>query len=87
MLKTHKLFLFFTFNICCLTSIAQTNLVPNPSFEDTLYCPNVTNQIDAAMGWLNFGNTPDYFNACAPISLNVPNNGNVVDTKKMVCTK
>lgn len=53
--------------------IAQINLVPNPSFEDTVYCPNGTNQVAAATSWINFGNSPDYFNSCAPLSLNVPN--------------
>lgn len=54
-------------------SLAQLNLVPNPSFEDTVYCPNATNQIDACQHWLNFGNSPDYFNACNPFGMSVPN--------------
>jgi hypothetical protein len=59
--------------ILSFSSQAQQNLVPNPSFEDTVYCPNATNQIDACQHWLNFGNSPDYFNACDPTGLNVPN--------------
>jgi hypothetical protein len=59
--------------ILSFSSKAQQNLVPNPSFEDTVYCPNATNQIDACQHWLNFGNSPDYFNACDPTGLNVPN--------------
>ena len=58
----------FSFN-----SNAQINLVPNPSFEDTVYCPFGTNQIDACANWLNFGNSPDYFNACNPFGMSVPN--------------
>ncbi len=48
---------------------AQLNLVPNPSFEDTVYCPFGTNQFDACANWLNFGNSPDYFNACTYLGL------------------
>ncbi|CAN5450003.1 hypothetical protein BH11BAC2_BH11BAC2_00640 [soil metagenome] len=50
---------------------AQQNLVPNPSFEDTLFCPQYLNQIEAANSWFNFGNTPDYYNVCNPI-FNMP---------------
>ena len=50
--------------ILSLSSQAQQNLVPNPSFEDTVYCPWGTNQLDACANWLNFGNSPDYFNTC-----------------------
>lgn len=52
---------------------AQINLVPNPSFEDTVYCPFGLNQLDAAVGWTSFRNTPDYYSACHPIYPNVPN--------------
>lgn len=52
---------------------AQLNLVPNPSFEDTVYCPTGIRQIDASQHWLNFGNTPDYFNACSNPVFGVPN--------------
>jgi len=56
----------------CSNSFAQFNLVPNPSFEDTVYCPLFLTQIDAADGWSSYRNSPDYFNACGPIGLNVP---------------
>jgi len=47
-------------------SLAQINLVPNPSFEDTVNCPYAGNSlIDAASGWMIFRETPDYFNNCA----------------------
>lgn len=45
----------------------QMNLVPNPSFEDTVYCPSTLNQMNAASGWSS-GNsigTPDYYNTCS----------------------
>lgn len=47
---------------------AQINLVPNPSFEDTVTCPDHGGNIDQASGWINCGITPDYFNVCANIS-------------------
>lgn len=56
-------------------STAQMNLVPNSSFEDTVYCPPGSNQLNACKHWLNFGNTPDYFNACTPYSLPNSNPG------------
>jgi hypothetical protein len=54
----------------------QVNLVPNPSFEDTVSCPNYANQIDKALYWHASRNTPDYFNGCDWITGNqsVPNN-------------
>src|SRR5688500_9008084 len=57
------------------------NLVPNPSFEDTVECPMQISEIQNAKFWFNCGGTPDYFNACNPdtslLFLNdasVPNN-------------
>jgi hypothetical protein len=51
------------------------NLVPNPSFEDTVTCPTTLNQINRAKFWTNpTQGSPDYFNACNPgiYQLNVP---------------
>jgi hypothetical protein len=60
------------------------NLVPNPSFEDTIHCPISPNGTYAlnpfsVAQWINPCNTsPDYYNACAPRRIganhNVPNN-------------
>ncbi|MEO5569521.1 MAG: hypothetical protein ABIT08_07925 [Bacteroidia bacterium] len=47
------------------TSAKSQNLVPNPSFEDTVHCPDHGGNIDQATGWINCGITPDYYNACA----------------------
>lgn len=66
MLKIRQLFFLFIFNICSLSSIAQTNLVPNPSFEDTLGCPNGYPDLDGkCKDWITFRITPDYFNNCS----------------------
>ncbi|HLG33729.1 MAG TPA: T9SS type A sorting domain-containing protein [Bacteroidia bacterium] len=54
------LFLFLLSQFC----FAQ-NLVPNPSFEDTVACPNYISQINRAIGWYVTRDSPDYFNACS----------------------
>jgi len=48
-------------------------MVPNPSFEYYVSCPNGTNQTDLAVPWSSYNQTPDYFNGCAQNGLNVPN--------------
>lgn len=59
--------------------IKGQNLVQNPSFEDTLHCPNGGNQIFNAQYWTNPSTgSPDYLNSCATCcggSIGVPNNG------------
>jgi len=48
----------------CLTR-AQ-NLVPNPSFEDTLGCPHGVPDLDGkCQDWHSFRGTPDYFHTCS----------------------
>ena len=44
------------------TSKAQTNLVPNPSFENYSSC---TQFVSSASGWVNCGETPNYCNSCS----------------------
>ncbi len=44
--------------------LSAQNLVPNPSFEDTVSCPYDLTLIDYAQGWSSYRITPDYFNAC-----------------------
>ena len=82
----HLLLVLLLF-ILSLSAQAQQNLVPNPSFEDTVYCPWGTNQLDACANWLNFGNSPDYFNTCTgfggpPLNYNFgfqyPHSGNAM---------
>jgi len=76
--------LFCLLFICSfIISKAQiNNLVANPSFEDYLYCPANTTEIESAYPWfqpLQFSTT-DYFNSCCSIpdfngSVGVPLNG------------
>lgn len=59
-------------NIYCF---GQTNLVPNHSFEDTVYCPISTAQPDAVAVWYNpTSASPDYYNACSTTGGGVPEN-------------
>lgn len=54
------------------------NLVPNPSFEDTIGCPNGVNQVYKAKFWSNPTQaSPDYYNSCDPMiwGQNVPYTG------------
>lgn len=55
------------------------NLLPNPSFEDTVSCPSNQGQISLSMYWTNPTQaTPDYFNSCSTANFGVagvPSNG------------
>ncbi len=47
-------------------SLAQINLVPNPSFEDTTRCPNNVTQLNRTKKWYcPTTGTTDYFNMCS----------------------
>lgn len=52
-------------------SSAQMNLVPNPSFEDYLLCPNNWDQVNYANGWTGYG-SPDYYTACGSLGFSTP---------------
>ncbi len=54
---------------------AQTNLVPNPSFEIYSNCPGGPNEVFQATPWYDpTAATSDYFNQCAAVSVGVPSN-------------
>ncbi len=58
----------------CLIGRGQ-NLVPNPSFEDTIACPSNVDPITALAGWSAYRETPDYYHACSsPPFSSVPEN-------------
>lgn len=63
-----KTILFILFIGCLKMSYSQVNLVPNPSFENQLYCTNMiwSNLGDGVLvDWYNPNTcTPDYFNNC-----------------------
>jgi gliding motility-associated-like protein len=54
---------------------AQENLVPNGSFEDTVFCPVGINNPQALATWYNpTMASPDYYNSCANNGGGVPEN-------------
>ena len=70
--------------ILCLKAIsfiAQNNIVPNGSFEDSISCPSSLTQNFTVKEWYNPSlyptSTPDYFHSCHPQNgvLSVPQNG------------
>ncbi len=63
------------FSLLAVRSFSQTNLVPNPSFEDTVHCPNNAGQINYATFWINpTMASPDYMNICNTGMFGVPSN-------------
>lgn len=59
--------------INCGSLKAQSNLVPNPSFEDFAYCPGLFTTVNCADYWFHpWTLSADYFNACVQSSQ--PNN-------------
>lgn len=59
-----------------ITADAQTNLVPNPGFENIAQCPTLLGQIHLANGWFSANGTPDLFHSCTMSNvLGVPANG------------
>lgn len=71
-----KLLLFTVLFFSAVCGYAQTNLVPNFSFEQYSTCPNSGDQIQYATGWSKYSTTittPDYYNACStPSTTGVP---------------
>lgn len=56
------------------TCNAQNNLVPNPSFEDSVYCPYTPGQINATEAWFSVRGSIDYYHTCGTNGYGVPNN-------------
>ncbi len=48
------------------------NLVPNPGFENYNTCPydSIPNLLNLTDYWLDFRESPNYFNSCLPDSIN-----------------
>lgn len=56
-----SLFLFFLF-----LSVNAQNLIPNPSVEDYIDCPETLENIEGnVIPWQKFRGTPDYYNSCS----------------------
>ncbi len=73
------LFNIYIFNIAIFChAVAQSNLVPNSSFENYSNCPLTISQIDSATAWFQpntYGSSTDYFNSCTAWNyVSVPSN-------------
>lgn len=63
-----KLTFIFSFILLGNFSFGQVNLVPNPSFEDTLGCPQGYPDLDTkCQDWTSFRATPDFYNNCSSV--------------------
>ncbi len=69
-----KIIFVFSFLLIANFSFAQVNLVPNPSFEDTVNCPIAPDEMYNSSGWSSYGASPDYMNACCSSAMGVPYN-------------
>ena len=70
-MKKIKLFyLSLFFYTACFTQ----NIVPNPSFEDTIACPYQSGDIAKATAWTTSCGSPDYFKICNQSDWGVPIN-------------
>lgn len=50
---------------CECTNLIDLSLIPNPSFEDTLCCPDAEAMLSCANNWVQAsGATSDYYNSC-----------------------
>lgn len=59
-------FLFFTVS-AIIKAQEGMNLVPNPSFEDTIQCPQFYGDVDDSCEyWRSFKGSPDYIHGCNP---------------------
>ena len=68
------LFCLFVFCIFSFSSIAQTNLVPNPSFEELEACPRWLGDIHFK-DWWAFKDSPDCYNkSCGVSNCEIPKN-------------
>ncbi|HWY13355.1 MAG TPA: T9SS type A sorting domain-containing protein [Bacteroidia bacterium] len=65
MLKSIRIFFISSLSILTSFSFSQSNLVPNPSFEDTVTCPQTYGETFKCKFWNTYRATPDYFNSCS----------------------
>jgi hypothetical protein len=65
------IFTLFILQFTVCISVFSQNLVPNPSFEDTVACPCFNSSLHLANGWIVNINSVDYFNSCCKDTLQV----------------
>jgi hypothetical protein len=70
----NKFFFLSLLFVAVGNSLQGQNLVPNPSFEQFVSCPNAPEQMYKVTNWASYGGSSDYFNACASFPAGVPSN-------------
>ena len=71
--KIKTFLLLLILNVISIRFSDAQNLVPNPSFEDTVMCPVGLIQLNYAIGWESYRNSPDLYHSCSTTGTNVPN--------------
>lgn len=64
--KTIRAGALFVFTLITLIIKSQINLIPNPSFEDSIGIPLTPGRIDSCKNWYSTFNSPDYFTKYSP---------------------
>jgi gliding motility-associated-like protein len=78
--KAKRAYALFAFILFINKVTSQINLIPNPSFEDSLGIPVTSNQLDSCKNWYNSFGSVDYFSKYSPINylgncgVNIPRN-------------
>jgi hypothetical protein len=67
-----KKFLLLFYSLVFSANVFGQNLVPNPSFEDTITCPYYNGSLAPIANWHSFGNSVDCFHSCSS-TMRVPN--------------
>ena len=67
-----KKLLLLLITVISSSMLQGQNLVPNPSFEEINVCPTYLDEMSACKYWLNFEDSPDYYNTCASGILKPP---------------
>jgi hypothetical protein len=63
-----KIFFSVVLNLILFSIFAQSNLVPNPSFETLETCPYLGSQLYFAYPWFVAEGSPDLYNTCATLN-------------------
>ncbi len=66
-MKKYLLIFWITFYIVGSNALSQTNLIPNPSFEDSLAVPQAVDEFNKCSNWYAAFATPDYYSTYSPI--------------------
>lgn len=60
-----KIYILLLILLTSKLTFSQGNLIHNPSFEQIDSCPYTLGQVDFALGWSSYKQSPDYYNSCS----------------------